>query len=175
LTGTPGYPVLFSESQIRARVAKLAQAIAALADAPELALPVLVGAFVFAADLLRALDGCGLSLPVEFVRLRSYKTARSPEGEVEVVIGPGSTVRGRHVLLIDGVLDHGHTLARARELVLTAGARAVTTAVVIDKRRDDALLGADFAAFTGVKDFVVGYGMDDGGRFRSFPDIRAAG
>jgi hypoxanthine phosphoribosyltransferase len=81
-------------------------------------------------------------------------------------------VQGRHVLLIDGVLDHGHTLAHARELMRAAGARAVTSAVAIDKHRDGALLQADFAAFTGVTDFVVGYGMDDGGRYRSLPDIR---
>lgn len=166
--------VLFPESQIRARVAELAAEIAELRDAPEIAVPVLVGGFVFAADLIRDLDRRGLSLPVEFMRLRSYANARSFAGDVRVLAGPDSMVSGRHVLLIDGVLDHGHTLARACELVLAQGARSVTNVVVIDKHRDDALLHADFAAFTGITDFVVGYGMDDGGRFRSLPYIRTA-
>jgi hypoxanthine phosphoribosyltransferase len=93
---------------------------------------------------------------------------------VAVLLAPGDSVAGRHVLLIDGVLDHGNTLQRAREIVLAAGARAVTTAVVVDKMRQTGLVRADFAAFTHVAKFIVGYGMDDAGRFRSLPYIAAA-
>ncbi|MGH6876932.1 MAG: phosphoribosyltransferase [Rhizomicrobium sp.] len=164
-------PVLFSETEIRARVAALAREIAAMPDRPELVLPILVGGFVFAADLLRALDTCGLPLPVEFLQLRSYGQARVAQSEIRVLLGPGESVRGRHVLLIDGVLDHGHTLKTARELALAAGARLVTTAVVIDKRRPEALLQADFAAFADMGQFVVGYGMDAAGRLRSLPYV----
>jgi hypoxanthine phosphoribosyltransferase len=91
-----------------------------------------------------------------------------------VLLVPGEPLAGRHVLLIDGVLDHGRTLHKARELVFAAGARAATAAVVVDKRRDNALVRADFAAFTDVAEFIVGYGMDDAGRFRSLPYIAAA-
>jgi hypoxanthine phosphoribosyltransferase len=161
--------VLFSESEIRARVAAMADAIAQLPDPPDLAVPILVGGFVFAADLLRALDKKGLSLPVEFLRLRSYANARAAS-DMAVLMVPDSTA-GRHVLLIDGVLDHGHTLETARDIILAAGARAATTAVVIDKMRENALLAADLAAFPHVDQFVVGYGMDDAGRFRSLPFI----
>lgn len=173
MTGAAEPPVLFSESEIRVRVAEIAAAISSMRDPPDLALPILVGGFVFAADLLRALDNRGLSLPVEFLQLRSYGEFRAPESEIRVLIGPAETVRGRHVLLIDGVLDHGRTLATAREITLAAGARAVTTVVAIDKRRSGALLVADFAAFAHVPHFVAGYGMDDGGRLRSLPYITA--
>jgi len=167
--------VLFSEAEIRAGVSAVAEQIVEMRDPPELALPILDGAFVFAADLLRALDARGLSLPVEFLQLRSYGLTRAAEGEVRVLIGPGENVRGRHVLLVDGVLDRGRTLKAARELAIAAGARAVTNAVAVDKRRDDAMLTADFAAFTHVAHFVVGYGMDDAGRLRTLPYIAAAG
>jgi hypoxanthine phosphoribosyltransferase len=166
--------VLFSESEIAARVAQLAGEIACLDDPPDLAVPILVGGFVFAADLLRALDARGLSLAVEFLRLRSYANKRAAERGMTVLLGPGDAVAGRHVLLVDGVLDRGHTLKRARELVFTAGARAVTTAVVVDKTRETALLRANFAAFAHVAEFVVGYGMDDAGRLRSLPYIGVA-
>jgi hypoxanthine phosphoribosyltransferase len=168
-------PVLFSEAEIRARVADMARAISAMDDVPEIALPILVGGFVFAADLLRALYACGVSLPVEFLQLRSYGDKRKPQGEVRVLIGPGENIRGRHVLLVDGVLDRGRTLESARELAISAGARAVTSVVAIDKRRSGALLTADFAAFTRVAHFVVGYGMDEAGRLRALPYIAAAG
>ena len=166
-------PVLFSEFEIRARVEAIAAAIVRLPDLPDLAVPILVGGFVFAADLLRALDRNGLSLGVEFLRLRSYAKARTAASEMAVLMLPEG-LAGQHVLLIDGVLDHGQTLKRAGELVSAAGASAITTAVVIDKTRDDALLRADFAAFSGVDRFVVGYGMDDAGQFRSLPYIGVA-
>jgi hypoxanthine phosphoribosyltransferase len=172
LNGRQKPPVLFSESDIRTRVEAIAAAIARLPDVPDLAIPILVGGFVFAADLLRDLDRNGLSLGVEFLRLRSYATARAAEGEMAVLMLP-ECVDGRHVLLIDGVLDHGRTLQKAGKLVAAAGARATTTAVVIDKMREDALLRADFAAFAHVERFVVGYGMDDAGQYRSLPFIAA--
>lgn len=173
MTGGNVPAVLIAESDIRARVAELARDIAHLDGLPDLAVPILVGGFVFAADLLRALHASGLALGVEFLRLRSYASARAAEGEMAVLLVPGEPVAGRHVLLIDGVLDHGRTLKTARELVFAAGARAATTAVVIDKMRNNACIKADFAAFTGIDRFVVGYGMDDGGRFRSLPYIAA--
>lgn len=173
MTGGNTPAVLFSEAEIRARVASMAAEIARLDDAPDLAVPILVGGFVFAADLLRALHACGLSLAVEFLRLRSYAGSRNAVGEVSVLEVPHVVIAGRHALVIDGVLDHGHTLKRARELMLAAGARTVTAAVVVDKMRDTAFVRADFAAFTGVPEFIVGYGMDDAGAFRSLPYIAA--
>lgn len=167
-------PVLFSERLIRSRIAAIADEMSRASPAPDLALPILIGGFVFAADLLRALDERGLSLEVEFLRLRSYADARVPQSDIQVLTGPGENVRGRHVLLIDGVLDRGRTLQVARELAFQAGARTVTSAVVIDKRRDDSLLRSDFSAFKDVPNFVAGYGMDNCGTLRSLPYITAA-
>ncbi len=75
------------------------------------------------------------------------------------------------MLIVDGVLDHGRTIAKAREILLGAGASAVLTAVAVDKSRKDAVASADFAAFVGVSGFIVGYGMDDAGAGRGFPGI----
>lgn len=175
MTARAALAVLFSEVQIRGRVAELARSIAELHDKPDLAMAVLVGGFVFAADLLRALDQCSVALAVDFLRLTSYGTAQVAEGGTRILMTADENVAGRHVLLLDGVVDRGHTLAAARELVRKANARKVTTAVVIDKCRADASVRADFAAFTHVEHFVVGYGMDDGGCFRSLPYIAAAG
>lgn len=164
--------VLFGEGEIAERVAGLAREIAS--RKPEIAVPILSGAFVFAADLLRALSRQGLSLPMEFLWLRSYdgKTAGS---EIAVIAGPSDAVRGRSVLLIDGVLDGGHTVAKARALLKAAGAGSVLTAVAVDKLRPDAVAHADFALFHGIADFIAGYGMDDEGRDRGLPDIVRVG
>jgi hypoxanthine-guanine phosphoribosyltransferase len=75
------------------------------------------------------------------------------------------------VLLADGVLDRGATLIKAKSLLVEAGAASVVTAVAVDKRRADALLVSDHAAFSHVEGFVVGYGMDDGETGRALPYI----
>ncbi len=162
--------ILFSEADIARRVTDVAREIAPLA--PEIAVPVLNGAFVFAADLVRALAREGVSLPVEFIRLKSYE-AREGADAVAVLAGPGEAVRGRKVLLIDGVLDRGATVAKARALLAEAGAAGITTVVAVDKSRADAVARADFALFRGVSAFIVGYGMDDTGRDRGLPHIAA--
>ena len=161
---------LFSEEQIRERVEALAGEIAAAPLRLDLALPILSGSFVFAADLLRALARRGLILPMEFIWLRSYGAMRQ-RGEIAVLVGPPASLHGKAALLIDGVLDGGHTLAKARDLLLEQRAATVLTAVAVDKCRADAVLKADYAAFTDIADFIVGYGMDDAGGGRGLPYI----
>ncbi len=165
--------VLYSEQEIADRVKAMAHDIAHGPVVPHLATPILVGAYVFAADLLRALACEGISIPTEFLWLRSYTGRTSGKG-VKVLIGPNENFRGKNVLLIDGVLDGGHTIAKARELVLEYGASDVISAVVVDKLRLDAIAKADYAAFTDVHDFIVGYGMDDSGNDRALPYIAKA-
>jgi len=165
--------ILYSETEIAERVQAMAHAIAHGPLLPHLAAPILVGAYVFASDLMRALTQEGISLPTEFLWLRSY-SGRSAGKGVNVLIGPNENFRGKNVLLVDGVLDGGHTIAKARELVLAYGANAVLSAVVVDKLRPDAVAKADFAAFTGTHDFIVGYGMDDSGNDRALPYIAKA-
>lgn len=163
--------ILFSESEIARRVADLAKELAPLK--PEIVVPVLSGAFVFAADLMRALAREGLSLPMEFLWLRSYRAQNA--GEMSVIAGPSETVRGKRVLLLDGVLDRGHTIVKARALLKDAGAASIITAVAVDKLHPDALTHADHAMFQGVADFIVGYGMDDSGHNRGLPHIAIVG
>ena len=162
--------ILFTEQEIQLRVAAVAREIAALSARPEILVPVLSGAFVFAADLCRALTDEGLDLPIEFLWLRSYGAKRQAD-EILVRAEPGEAVRGKHVLLIDGILDRGHTLTAARELLRKVGVTAVTTAVVVDKLRTDASIAADFACFAKVDGFIAGYGMDDAGRARGLSHI----
>jgi len=165
--------LLFSETEIASRIDAMARRIAALARPPDLLVGILAGAFVMTADLARALAREGMPLSVEFLWLRSYGDDRRGS-DVKVVVGATEAVRGKHALVVDGVLDVGKTLAKARDLLLEQGALSVTTAVAVDKLRADALLTADFAAFQGVDAFVVGYGMDDGGRGRALPYIAKA-
>ena len=166
--------VLFDEKAIAQEVARLAREIAVRKPKPDLIVPILTGAFVFAADLLRALSREGLDPAVEFISLTRYGQKRQGS-DITVRMGASEAAKGKHVLLVDGVLDHGHTLIKARTLLMDAGAASVAIAVAVDKMRDDALLQADFVAFKGADAFIVGYGMDDAGLGRGLPYIGKVG
>src|ERR1700761_4852974 len=162
--------VLYSADDIAAKLRLLAKQLAQLPNRPQVAAPVLVGAFVFAADLVRALAEEGVHLETEMIWLRSYGNARVGSA-LSVLAAPTDHVKGKHVLLIDGVLDKGHTIARSTKLLQEAGAASIRTVVAVDKRHSDAVSKADYALYTGVKDFIVGYGMDDAGKYRALPYI----
>ena len=167
-----GAHILHSETEIAARVREVAHDIARAPLKPDMAVAILSGAFVFAADLLRALAKEGLSLPLEFLWLRSYADKREG-GEIAVLVGPTEKIHGKTVLLIDGVLDKGHTIVKARALLDQAEAAAAITAVAVDKALHDAAAKADHALFTGTQGFIIGYGMDDAGKERGLPYIAA--
>jgi hypoxanthine phosphoribosyltransferase len=162
--------VLFSAEQIQERVRAMARMIASASLVPNVAMPVLVGGFVFAADLIRALAWEGVALDVEMIWLRSYGDKRVA-GAISMIAGPSEQITGRHVLVIDGVLDAGRTIAKAVSLIEAAGAGSVQVAVMLDKQRSDAVAKADYVGFPVGNDFVVGYGMDDAGRYRGLPYI----
>ena len=169
MSGAPAQ-ILHSETEIAERVAQIARDIASARLKPDMAVAILSGAFVFAADLLRALAKEGLSLPLEFFWLRSY-AGRREAGDIAVLVGPTANIHGKTVLLIDGVLDGGHTIAKAHALLNEAEAAAIITVVAVDKALDGAIAKADHALFTGTHGFIVGYGMDDAGKDRGLPYI----
>jgi hypoxanthine phosphoribosyltransferase len=162
--------ILFTAEQIQERVRVMARRIAASALVPDVAMPVLVGGFVFAADLLRALAWEGVAMDVEMIWLRSYGDERVASA-ISMIAGPSEQIAGRHVLVIDGVLDAGRTIAKAVSLIQAAGAASVQVAVMLDKQQKGAVAKADYVGFPVGNDFVIGYGMDDAGRFRGLPYI----
>jgi hypoxanthine phosphoribosyltransferase len=165
--------LLFSAEDIAARVQGLAREIAAVPQKLDIAMPILVGGFVFAADLVRALSKEGVNLDVEMLWLRSYGDKRVASA-ISMIAGPSEQIAGRHVLVIDGVLDAGRTIRKAVSLIEAAGAASVRVVVALDKQRPDAVAAADHVGFTIGNDFVIGYGMDDAGRYRSLPYIGRA-
>ncbi|QRG08294.1 hypoxanthine phosphoribosyltransferase [Xanthobacter dioxanivorans] len=168
----PNITILFDESRISARNHALAAEIAAAAPERLLAVAVLKGSFMFAADLLRALHSTGLEPEVEFVHISSYREATVSSGQVEILKDVESDVRDRDVLLIDDILESGRTLAFAKDLLMARGARRVLVCVLLEKPGKRAVqIEADFVGFTCPDLFVVGYGMDVAHAFRQLPFI----
>lgn len=164
--------VLLSASEISQRVSELANQIAA--DHPEdlLVVVVLKGSFVFAADLIRALEFAGVSPQVDFFTLSSYASGTTSSGTVTLVHDISEDVAGRHILLVDDILESGRTLAFARDTLLERGASSVKSCLLLDKEGTRKVeLEADYVGFRIGNRFVVGYGLDLDHRYRGLSYI----
>jgi hypoxanthine phosphoribosyltransferase len=122
---------------------------------------------------VRALARQGLELDIEMLWLRSYGDKRVASA-ISMIAGPSEQIAGRHVLVIDGVLDQGRTIKKALSLIEAAGAASVGVVVMLDKQRADRVASADHVGFAINDQFVIGYGMDDAGRYRNLPYIGVA-
>ncbi len=163
---------LFSAEAIAARVDALAGAIAKAGLDDPLIVAVLKGSFIFAADLVRALNRHGLKPEIDFMFLASYDGEPVSRGEVRVLRDVDSELAGRDVVLIDDILDFGRTLAFAKARLVARGAKRVLTCVLIDKQvAARCRLEPDFSGFICPSVFVVGYGMDLRNRYRELPFI----
>jgi hypoxanthine phosphoribosyltransferase len=166
---------LFSEDAVSARIDELAAEIAAAFPNGFIMAPVLTGAFIFAADLIRALNRIDCDPLVDFVQLSSYGGARASSGVVTLLKDFSVAIEGKPVLLIDDVLDTGRSLHFAKNMVLDRGATEAKICVLVRKATGrSADIDADFVGFeAGADDFLVGYGMDDDGLRRGVPFIGA--
>jgi hypoxanthine phosphoribosyltransferase len=164
--------VLFSETEIRQRIDRLAGEIAATKPHRLLVVPVLKGSFIFAADLIRAMHHAGLSPEVDFMILASYRKSTKSSGNVDVLRDIETDVSDRDILLIDDILESGRTLAFAKDLLIARGARAAKSCVLLHKPGHLAAnIKPDFQGFDCPDKFVVGYGMDMAHQFRELPFV----
>ena len=160
---------LVSEEQLRKIVARLAGEIAAeYRDRNPLIVGVLVGSFVFVADLVRQLD---FPLEVAFVSASSYGQG-TLAGELVFELDLAGDVAGRHLLVVDDILDTGRTLWKLTEMFVERGAASVRTCCVLDKpSRREVSFEADFIGLEIPDQFVVGYGLDYAQSYRNLPFV----
>jgi hypoxanthine phosphoribosyltransferase len=141
-------------------------------ESPEGALLVIIllkGALVFAADLLRRLPR---TLEIECLTVSSYEGGTESSGCVDFLDRSFPAVNGRHVLLLDDILDTGRTLHAVAGRLRAEGAEGVQICVLLSKDRLRAVeVAADYTGFLIRDEFVVGYGLDYLGRYRNLPYI----
>ncbi len=169
--------ILFTEAQIQEKVSDLAKQVTekfsgkVAKDNPLLCICILKGAFVFTADMVRQMN---LPLELDFIRLSSYKKG-TDGGKVDLLMDMKSEIEGRHVLVLEDIIDTGSTLAYLKELLEKRRAAGISFCVLVDKtpRRKKALK-LDFVGFKLEKDeFVAGYGLDYAEKYRNLPHIGA--
>ena len=163
--------LLAPEAAVRAAITRVASEIqASLGDRYPFVLVVMGGAVVFAGQLLPQLR---MPLDVDYVHATRYGDATSG-GRVDWRVPPSLAVRGRAVLVLDDILDGGHTMHAIRERLLGMGAASFHCAVLVEKTLQEAKpITPDFVGLRIPDRFVFGCGMDAKGYWRNLPEIRA--
>ena len=164
---------MLTAAEIGERIERLADRLAPrLSSRPWTAVVILLGATPFAADLLRALSSRGVDIGFDALWLESYRDERESSGRIVVRADISRPVTDHGVLILDDVFDSGRTIAFARAHLLAKGAGQVLSCVFA--RKPDAVSeGLDDWAFDAPSRYLVGYGMDDAGQWRSLPYLGA--
>jgi hypoxanthine phosphoribosyltransferase len=170
VNGAPG-DIILSEEEIRVRVSELgAQITADYQGRRPLLLGVLKGAFVFMADLAREID---LRVEVDFMAVSSYGSATKTSGIVRIVKDLDSELEGRHVLIVEDIIDSGLTLNYLRRTLAARNPASLEVcALLIRSGRQAPDVDLKYIGFEIPPDFVVGYGLDAGEVGRNFRDVR---
>jgi len=164
--------VLLNAEEIAARVDALADGFAAQVDDSWTVVALLQGAIPFAADLMRAIEKRGRHPIYDSLWLESYRDARESSGKVVVRADISRAIEGRSALIVDDVFDSGRTIAYARAHLMAKGATRTLACAFV--RKPQAMGEAiDAIGWDAPDDFLVGYGMDDKGRYRGLPYIAA--
>ncbi|MCB2213327.1 hypoxanthine phosphoribosyltransferase [bacterium] len=172
---TPRQEPLLTESQIRERIDQLAEKIVADlgTDKPFVLAGLLRGCFMFTADLVRALSIRGATLKeLDFMVASSYGSGTESSRKIDIQRDLQADISGQRVLLVDDIIDTGHTLKLTRDMLLTRGPEYVKTVTLLDKpERREIDMEADYSCFSIPNLFVIGFGLDYDQKYRELPYI----
>jgi len=162
--------ILVTESQIRQRVAELGEQITVdYVGKKPLLVGVLRGAYMFMADLSRAID---LPVEIDFMAVSSYGNQTASSGVVRILKDLDEDLEGRHVIVVEDIIDSGLTLSYLRRnLANRAAASVEVCALLVREGRQKVDQELAYVGFELPPDFVVGYGLDASGDFRNLPYI----
>jgi hypoxanthine phosphoribosyltransferase len=161
--------VLLTEAQVQARVKALAAEIRR--DFPDglHLIAVLKGAFVFLSDLVRHMDG---DVSLDFMAVSSYAKGTTTSGEVRLLKDLDTTLDGRHVVIIEDIVDTGLTLTYLQDILRARGPKTLRTACLLSKpSRRQIDVKVEYIGFEIEDRFVVGYGLDYAEQYRNLPYI----
>jgi len=166
----PNLEVLIPTEEIKERIRELGAEIARdYAGHTPLLIGVLKGACLFLSDLMRAAD---IPLNVEFIAISSYGAEMRTSGEVRILKDLDVAIEGRHILVVEDIVDTGLTLSYLLANLKSRGAESVKLAALLDKyERREKEVPIDYLGFKIPDKFVVGYGLDFAERYRNLPFI----
>lgn len=162
--------VFFTEDQLAERVRELGRQISAeYKDRNPIFIGVLKGSFVFMADLMRAID---IYCDIDFMSVSSYGSGTKTTGAVKITKDLSHDIEGRHVIIVEDILDSGLTLNYLRSYLEVRQPASIKICTLMDKpARRQAPIHADYVGFECPDEFIVGYGLDFAERYRNLPYI----
>lgn len=163
--------VVYSAEQIQERVRQMANEITAFYghDADLLVLGLLKGSFIFMSDLVRHIER---PLHVDFIVASSYGTGTTTTGDVKLLYDPTAPIEGRHILLVEDIVDSGNTIDRLSEALRTRNPASLELCALLHKHvAPDLALDPRWVGFDAPTDFLVGYGLDHAEDFRHLPFV----
>lgn len=162
--------VLFSEEEIAKRVKELAKELSDdYRGKKPLVISLLRGSFVFAADLIREMD---IELEIDFMTTSSYGYGRKSSGVVKILHDVRAEVKDRDIIIVDDIIDSGHTMHAITEYLSSKGPKSIKRCVVLDKpSRRESDINAEYVCFSIPDVFIVGYGLDYDDFKRNVPYI----
>jgi len=162
--------ILFSEEELKACVKRIAEEIQRDYAGKEIMLiGVLRGSFVFMADLCRAID---LPCTLDFMSVSSYGKGTSSSGQVQITKDLSEDISGRHVIVVEDILDSGNTLSYLLKILQHRNPASVRLCTLLDKPdRRVKPVELHYSGFTIPDAFVVGYGLDYAEKYRNLPYI----
>ena len=162
--------VFFTEEEIKSKVSALGGQISKDFEGKNpLFVGVLKGCFVFMADLMRSVT---IPCSMDFMAVSSYKGGTTSTGAVEIQKDLGQDIEGRHIIIVEDILDYGNTLNYLESYLMTRRPESITIATLMDKpSRRKAPVYAKYSCFEVPDEFVVGYGLDYNELYRNLPYI----
>src|SRR5215469_12603242 len=162
--------VIFDEAAIARRVGELGAEITdSYPDGDLLVVGLLKGSVIFVSDLVRAIRR---PLQIDFLAAASYGSGTTSSGTVRLVYDPETRLDGRHILVVEDIIDSGRTLSRLLEIIRTRGPRSLAVCALLHKRIATALQEpVRFVGFDAPSEFLVGYGLDHAEDYRHLPYI----
>jgi len=164
--------ILIDKENIARRIDQLVDEIATSSTDNLIIIGILKGSFIFLADLMRSLHRHQIHPRIDFLTLSSYGNETVSSKKITIVHDIRDDIKGADILLVDDILDSGHTLDFTKKLFLKRGARSVQTCVLLEKKARRAVqFEADYVGFSIDDHFVVGYGLDYANLYRELPHI----
>jgi hypoxanthine phosphoribosyltransferase len=162
---------LISQDQIDKRVAEMAAEISHEFHGSDLiALCVLKGAMFFCADLVRKMT---MDVALDFIQISSYGNQKYSSGVVTILKEPQLDMRGKHVLIVEDIIDSGLSIREVTNYIESRGAAKVKTAAFLDKPKARKVpFVPDYVGFSIDPQFVIGYGLDFAEKYRNIPDVQ---
>lgn len=164
--------VLISADEILARVQELGQEISRDCQGKDpLFIGVLKGAVIFLSDLIRAVD---VPIGCDFIGLSSYGASSRSTGVVKITADLSQNIEGRHVVVVEDIIDSGRTIAYLKRNLMTRQPASLRICTLLDKvERREVEMELDYIGFSIPDEFVVGYGLDYIGLYRNLPYLAA--